>query len=57
MIGKRTSGGYITSAAPSRPPVRDQRFQDQLLEELAGFTATRLARLRHALGLNRRSHP
>ena len=32
-----------TSAAPSRlPPSNDQRFQDQLLEALARFTATRL---------------
>ena len=40
----RTSGGYWyhQRRAEPHPAVRDQRFQDQLLEELAGFTATRL---------------
>jgi NAD(P)-dependent dehydrogenase (short-subunit alcohol dehydrogenase family) len=40
----RTSGGYWyhqRRAEPARA-VHDQRFQDQLLEELARFTATRL---------------
>jgi NAD(P)-dependent dehydrogenase (short-subunit alcohol dehydrogenase family) len=40
----RTSGGYWhhQRRAEPHPAVRDQRFQDQLFEELAGFTATRL---------------
>jgi NAD(P)-dependent dehydrogenase (short-subunit alcohol dehydrogenase family) len=40
----RTSGGYWyhQRRAEPAPSVHDQRFQDQLLEELAGFTATRL---------------
>jgi NAD(P)-dependent dehydrogenase (short-subunit alcohol dehydrogenase family) len=40
----RTSGGYWyhQRRAEPHPAVHDQRFQDQLLEELAGFTATRL---------------
>jgi NAD(P)-dependent dehydrogenase (short-subunit alcohol dehydrogenase family) len=40
----RTSGGYWyhQRRAEPAPSVRDERFQDQLLEELAGFTATRL---------------
>jgi hypothetical protein len=40
----RTSGGYWyhqRRVGPA-PRVHDERFQDQLLEELAGFTATRL---------------
>jgi NAD(P)-dependent dehydrogenase (short-subunit alcohol dehydrogenase family) len=39
----RTSGGYWyhQRRAEPAPSVHDQRFQDQLLEELAGFTATR----------------
>ena len=40
----RTSGGYWyhqRRAAPD-PSVHDERFQEQLLEELAGFTTTRL---------------
>jgi NAD(P)-dependent dehydrogenase (short-subunit alcohol dehydrogenase family) len=41
----RTSGGYWyhQRRAEPAPSVRDQRFQDQLLEELARFTGTRLA--------------
>jgi NAD(P)-dependent dehydrogenase (short-subunit alcohol dehydrogenase family) len=40
----RTSGGYWYHQRRAEPAasVYDQRFQDQLLEELAGFTATRL---------------
>ena len=40
----RTSGGYWyhQRRAEPAPSVHDQRFQDQLLEELAGFTATPL---------------
>jgi NAD(P)-dependent dehydrogenase (short-subunit alcohol dehydrogenase family) len=40
----RTSGGYWhhQRRAEPAPSVHDQRFQDQLLEELARFTATRL---------------
>ena len=40
----RTSGGYWyhQRRAEPHPAVGDRRFQDQLLEELAGFTATRL---------------
>jgi NAD(P)-dependent dehydrogenase (short-subunit alcohol dehydrogenase family) len=40
----RTSGGYWyhQRRTEPHPAVHDQRFQDQLLEELAGFTATRL---------------
>jgi NAD(P)-dependent dehydrogenase (short-subunit alcohol dehydrogenase family) len=40
----RTSGGYWhhQRRAEPAPSVYDERFQDQLLEELAGFTATRL---------------
>jgi NAD(P)-dependent dehydrogenase (short-subunit alcohol dehydrogenase family) len=40
----RTSGGYWhhQRRAEPAPAVHDQRFQDQLLEELARFTATRL---------------
>ena len=40
----RTSGGYWYHQRRADPAasVHDQRFQDQLLEELAGFTATRL---------------
>jgi NAD(P)-dependent dehydrogenase (short-subunit alcohol dehydrogenase family) len=40
----RTSGGYWYHQRRADPAasVYDQRFQDQLLEELAGFTATRL---------------
>jgi hypothetical protein len=40
----RTSGGYWyhQRRAEPAPSVQDQRFQDQLLEELAGFTTTRL---------------
>jgi NAD(P)-dependent dehydrogenase (short-subunit alcohol dehydrogenase family) len=39
----RTSGGYWhhQRRAEPAPSVHDQRFQDQLLEELARFTATR----------------
>jgi NAD(P)-dependent dehydrogenase (short-subunit alcohol dehydrogenase family) len=39
-----TSGGYWyhQRRTEPHPAVRDRRFQDQLLEELAGFTATRL---------------
>jgi NAD(P)-dependent dehydrogenase (short-subunit alcohol dehydrogenase family) len=42
----RTSGGYWyhQRRAEPDPSVYDQRFQDQLLEELAGVTATRLVR-------------
>jgi NAD(P)-dependent dehydrogenase (short-subunit alcohol dehydrogenase family) len=41
----RTSGGYWYHRRRDEPApsVQDQRFQDQLLEELARFTATRLA--------------
>jgi NAD(P)-dependent dehydrogenase (short-subunit alcohol dehydrogenase family) len=41
----RTSGGYWyhQRRAEPAPAVHDQRFQDQLLEALAGFTGTRLA--------------
>ena len=40
----RTSGGYWyhQRRAEPHPAVRDQRFQDQLLEELADFTDTLL---------------
>jgi NAD(P)-dependent dehydrogenase (short-subunit alcohol dehydrogenase family) len=40
----RTSGGYWYHQRRTQPhlAVEDRRFQDQLLEELAGFTATRL---------------
>jgi NAD(P)-dependent dehydrogenase (short-subunit alcohol dehydrogenase family) len=40
----RTSGGYWyhQRRTEPHPAVRDRRFQDQLLEDLAGFTATRL---------------
>ncbi len=40
----RTSGGYWhhQRRAEPAPSVNDQRFQDQLLEELARFTGTRL---------------
>jgi NAD(P)-dependent dehydrogenase (short-subunit alcohol dehydrogenase family) len=40
----RTSGGYWyhQRRTEPHPAVRDRRFQDQLLQELAGFTATRL---------------
>jgi len=40
----RTSGGYWyhQRRADPAPSVRDQRFQDQLLEDLSRFTATRL---------------
>jgi NAD(P)-dependent dehydrogenase (short-subunit alcohol dehydrogenase family) len=40
----RTSGGYWYHQRRTQPhpAVRDRRFQDQLLEDLAGFTATRL---------------
>ena len=40
----RTSGGYWYHQRRAEPAasIHDQRFQDQLLEELAGFTATRL---------------
>jgi NAD(P)-dependent dehydrogenase (short-subunit alcohol dehydrogenase family) len=40
----RTSGGYWhhQRRIEPHPAVHDRRFQDQLLEELAGFTATRL---------------
>jgi NAD(P)-dependent dehydrogenase (short-subunit alcohol dehydrogenase family) len=42
----RTSGGYWhhQRRAEPAPSVHDQRFQDQLLEELARFTATPLVR-------------
>jgi NAD(P)-dependent dehydrogenase (short-subunit alcohol dehydrogenase family) len=42
----RTSGGYWyhQRRAEPAPSVHDQRFQDQLLEELARFTGTRLNR-------------
>ncbi len=41
----RTSGGYWHHQRRAEPAasVHDQRFQDQLLDELARFTATRLA--------------
>jgi hypothetical protein len=40
----RTSGGYWhhQRRADPAPSVQDQRFQDELLEDLARFTATRL---------------
>ncbi|HEU0128268.1 MAG TPA: short-chain dehydrogenase, partial [Pseudonocardiaceae bacterium] len=40
----RTSGGYWyhQRRTEPHPAVRDRRFQDQLLEDLAGCTATRL---------------
>jgi NAD(P)-dependent dehydrogenase (short-subunit alcohol dehydrogenase family) len=40
----RTSGGHWhhQRRTEPHPAVRDRRFQDQLLEDLAGFTATRL---------------
>jgi NAD(P)-dependent dehydrogenase (short-subunit alcohol dehydrogenase family) len=40
----RTSGGYWHHQRQTtpHPAVHDRRFQDQLLEDLAGFTATRL---------------
>jgi hypothetical protein len=40
----RTSGGYWYHQRRTEPipAVPDRRFQDQLLEDLAGFTATRL---------------
>jgi hypothetical protein len=40
----RTSGGYWyhQRRTEPHPAVRDRRFRDQLLEDLAGFTATRL---------------
>jgi NAD(P)-dependent dehydrogenase (short-subunit alcohol dehydrogenase family) len=40
----RTSGGYWhhQRRTEPHPAVHDRRFQDQLLEDLAGFTATRL---------------
>ena len=40
----RTSGGYWhhQRRTEPHPAVRDRRFQDQLLKDLAGFTATRL---------------
>jgi NAD(P)-dependent dehydrogenase (short-subunit alcohol dehydrogenase family) len=41
----RTSGGYWhhQRRIEPHPAVHDQRFQDQLLDALAGFTGTRLA--------------
>jgi NAD(P)-dependent dehydrogenase (short-subunit alcohol dehydrogenase family) len=41
----RTSGGYWhhQRRIEPHPAVHDRRFQDQLLSDLAGFTATRLA--------------
>lgn len=41
----RTSGGYWhhQRRVESHPAVHDRRFQDELLDELARFTATRLA--------------
>ena len=41
----RTSGGYCyhQRRADPAPKVHDQRFQDELLEKLAHFTATRMA--------------
>lgn len=41
----RTSGGcwHHQRHAEPAPSVHDQRFQDQLLEDLAGFTGTSLA--------------
>jgi NAD(P)-dependent dehydrogenase (short-subunit alcohol dehydrogenase family) len=41
----RTSGGYWhhQRRIEPHPAVHDRRFQDQLLNDLAGFTATRLA--------------
>jgi NAD(P)-dependent dehydrogenase (short-subunit alcohol dehydrogenase family) len=40
----RTSGGYWhhQRRTEPHPAVQDRRFQDQLLEDLAGYTATRL---------------
>jgi hypothetical protein len=40
----RTSGGYWhhQRRAEAAPSVHDQRFQDELLEDLARFTTTRL---------------
>jgi hypothetical protein len=39
----RTSGGLRASPAPEpHPAVHDRRLQDQLLDDLARFTATRL---------------
>jgi hypothetical protein len=40
----RTSGGYwhYQRRADPHPRVRDRRFQDELLEDLARFTAKRL---------------
>jgi NAD(P)-dependent dehydrogenase (short-subunit alcohol dehydrogenase family) len=40
----RTSGGYWyhRGRVESHPAVRDEKFQDRLLDELARFTATRL---------------
>jgi NAD(P)-dependent dehydrogenase (short-subunit alcohol dehydrogenase family) len=48
----RTSGGYWyhQRRTEPHPAVGDQRFQDQLLEELAGVTATRLVGLGRAEG-------
>jgi NAD(P)-dependent dehydrogenase (short-subunit alcohol dehydrogenase family) len=48
----RTSGGYWyhQRRAEPAPSVYDQRFQDQLLEELAGVTTTRLVGLGRAEG-------
>src|SRR5205823_486900 len=42
----RTSGGYWhhQRRAEPAPAVHDERFQDDLLESLAGFTATQLPR-------------
>jgi NAD(P)-dependent dehydrogenase (short-subunit alcohol dehydrogenase family) len=43
--GARTSGGYWhhQRRIEPHPAVHDRRFQDRLLDDLAGFTATRLA--------------
>jgi hypothetical protein len=38
----RTSGGYWYHQRRAAPAVHDQRFQDELLEALADFTATSL---------------
>jgi hypothetical protein len=40
----RTAGGYWyhQRRTEPHPAVHDRRFQDQLLEDLAGFTTTRL---------------
>jgi NAD(P)-dependent dehydrogenase (short-subunit alcohol dehydrogenase family) len=48
----RTSGGYWyhQRRTEPHPAVGDRRFQDQLLEELAGVTATRLVGLGRAEG-------